>query len=665
VRLAARRRLRTRLRDLAAASAYATVGLSGAVPAWVTGAFGLAFGLSLAQRRPLANHRGWSAALLLVLALGLFGLAFRGALDLVLAAVCFAALVTAHRLVSEPDPATNQQALLGSLLLVAGGAALTGELWFAGCLLGFGVFGCLHLSLAAMEGPVEQDEDLPVRPVLRQVSLGVAVAVLGAVSFFALFPRLSWNVAQRRSAAGVLGATTGMSDRVRLGGGGGLKTSARSVLRASLDPDPMVARLDRYWVGRHFDTFDGREWTGTGQARAPEQLVRLGWSSSRPQWQRIELLPAYGSRTLVGLEQPAVLGPAQGMALGGAISAPLVEVVGEEVHFAVDTPAYTYAVSSVEVLTATLGDEDRRRLTQLPAVDPRVRALARQVTEGLTSPEAIARRLERWLKERYDYSLELEGEVADPVAAFLLERRSGHCEHFATALAVMLRALGIPARVTVGFFGGERVGDHYLVRAGDAHAWVEAWLGTDRWTTLDATPEAGRGGQPTPVLALLSSALDELEELWRSKVVDYTLLDQLTFMRSLVRPPADAAAEGSGAPRRVVLRLPQRRTVVVGAGLLVVALGVAGLLRRGRRRVHPATTFLLELEQRLRQAAVPRREAEDLEALARRLETSRHPLRSPVSRAVRRYLEARFGGRPLEDGEPARLLRAITPPRSS
>ena len=228
-----------------------------------------------------------------------------------------------------------------------------------------------------------------------------------------------------------------MSDRVRLGGAGDLKTSARSVLWAALNPDPGLEHLDRYWVGRHFDTFDGREWTGSGQPRPADQVVRIGYTSSPLLWQRVELLPAYGARTLVGLGQPVVFGPAQALTTGGTVPAPLIDVAGEEVRFAVVAPGYTYAVASVDDQSVRLSDEDRRRLLQLPAVDERVRALARQIAGGVVDPTAIAQRLERWLKANLGYSLELEGEVEDPVAAFLL----------AGVLALLIAAITVSYQV--------------------------------------------------------------------------------------------------------------------------------------------------------------------------------------------------------------------------
>ncbi len=663
MRLVERRRLRLRLRDLAAGSAFSAVALSGALPAPVAAIFGVSFVLSLLGKRPFAQQRAWSVVVLLAMALVLFGLVSRGVLDLVVAAVGFASLVTAHRMLSEPSATTDQQVLLASLLLMAGAAALSGDVWYAACLLAFGVFACLSLGLTVVEGPIERDEELPLAPVLRQVSIGVAIALAGGIAFFILFPRLSWNVAARRTGPGLLGGTTGMSDRVRLGGGGDIKTSARVVLRATLEPSPKTDRLDRYWVGRHFDAFDGREWRGSGTAAAPVPRVMLG-ELRGALVQRIELLPAYASRTLVGLAQPVAYGTALALGNTGSTSTPLVKVGAEEVRFSTDANAYTYVAYSrtdYPMLEEDLAVLEAARA--LPEdLDPKVSELAARIVDQATEPEQVAAVLELWLQRNLSYTLELPGEVDDPLTDFLFERKEGHCEHFATALAVMLRTRGIPARVVGGFFGGERVGERFVVRAGDAHAWVEAYSPVRGWMTFDATPESGRGSRPQAVLAGLIDAYERLEELWRSRVVDYSLVDQWEFARRLVRPPNGAGTDDDddgptpvGASRT---RTPTRAIFVAGAAGLIALFLVRRLTRPGAR-THPASGFLVQLERRLDGLHVPRRPGEDLEALSLRLQEEHHRLAAPVGRATRRYLEARFGQRPLSKEERRSLLAAL------
>lgn len=656
--LTARRSLRLRLRDLAAGAAFTAVGLSGSIPTWVTGLFVVAWVLSLFGRRPLANARGWAVVVLLLVAVVLFGLVFRGALDLVVAAVSFAALVTGHRLVSEPTSVTDQQVLLASLLLIAGAAALSGEVWFAVCLLAFGVFSCLHLGLSVVEGPVERDEELPLAPVFTQVSLGVAVALVFGVAFFVAFPRLSWNVAARRAGPGLLGGSTGMSDRVRLGGGGDIKTSARTVLRARLEPDPGVDQLDDYWIGRRFDRFDGREWRGSGEEQRPSPQVRLASFTGGSLVQRIELLPAYGSRTLVAISHPALFSSPMALLPTGSVPSFLVNSLGEEVRFATEAASYTYVATSMRGTWRRDEEVERERALVLPELDPRVAELAKQIVGDQKDPRRMAQLLERHLQTRYGYTLELEGDVADPLAEFLFNRKAGHCEHFATALAIMLRTLGVPARVAVGFFGGERALDVYVVRAGDAHAWVEAWVDDgEGWVTYDATPGDGRRSRPPTWLARAADVYERIELLWRNRVLDYSLFDQVHFMRRLVNPPRDVAEH---EPRPTTFSgLSRRRLLEVGLGLTVLGAAWVLIRRPGRARTHPATSFLERIERRLDDAHISRHADETLEALCARLTHEAHPAAEAVVRAARRYLDARFGGATLSAAEMRGLLDAI------
>ena len=103
--------------------------------------------------------------------------------------------------------------------------------------------------------------------------------------------------------------------------------------------------------------------------------------------------------------------------------------------------------------------------------------MAAQIADSAENNYDRAAALERYLRTHYGYTLQLpQSEAADPLANFLFERKRGHCEYFASSMAVMLRTLGIPSRVVNGFHGAEfnDVTGNYVVRAKDAHAWVEA-----------------------------------------------------------------------------------------------------------------------------------------------------------------------------------------------
>jgi transglutaminase-like putative cysteine protease len=658
-----RRVWRLRFRDLCAASAFAAVGLSGTLPWWVGAFFLLALIASQLGVRPLQSQDALAVLTLLVGAVVFFGLAFLGTFDLVVAAVSFACLVAAQRMLSKPTPSTEQQVLLTSLLLMAGAAALSGEAWYAPCLLTFGVAGCLTMSLAVLDGPAGVPDDLPLGPALRQLSAGVALALLGGVVFFVTFPRLSWNVAAQRASPGLGGAVAGMADRIRLGGSGDIKTNSRIVARVQIDPDPGVARLEHYWVGRHFDVFDGHEWTGAGSPRPPKMQVSLSDLRDKRQIQHIELLPSYGASTLLALDTPVLFQRAFELGRSSKTASALVEVEGEEVRFARPGLAHSYEAWSRPTAPDVKDHLDRARSLQLPAtLDPRIAELAKRIAGDTSDLLAMSHRIERWLRSNLTYSLELPGDTDAPLSNFLFTRRKGHCEHFATALAVMLRLQGVPARVTAGFFGGERLGDRVVVRAGEAHAWVEAYFDDRGWVALDATPPSGRGSQEAFWLFAVVDLWQRLEEAWRSRVVDYSFVDQASFVRSIVRRPS----ERGQAKSPISWSRDTLKPLALGLLLTITSWGAWRLTTRlNRRRLHPATEFLLDVERRLRQLGIALRDDEVLEETARRLEQEAHPIAGTLTIIARRYVEARFGHRPLGSTERQKLLLSLTVPQGS
>lgn len=161
-----------------------------------------------------------------------------------------------------------------------------------------------------------------------------------------------------------------------------------------------------------------------------------------------------------------------------------------------------YSVVSARVEPATAGTgytaEDRlldlkkQGYLDIKAVPERVIDLAAKVTRGARTPYEKATAIKEYLVANYSYSERIPalppGE--DCVAHFLFRLRRGNCNHFASAMAIMCRASGIPARIATGFAAGERdeAFGCYIVREHDAHAWVEAYLPAIGWTEFDPTP---------------------------------------------------------------------------------------------------------------------------------------------------------------------------------
>jgi len=185
--------------------------------------------------------------------------------------------------------------------------------------------------------------------------------------------------------------------------------------------------------------------------------------------------------------------------------------------------------------TAQLPAGMMREYLSLPPTDPRISELARQMTAGVETRAQKARAIEAHLRQDYGYTLELLSKpVDDPLAYFLFVRKKGHCEYFASSMAVMLRTLGIPSRVVTGFQSGvyNPMTGWQVIRASDAHSWVEAWIEGRGWTTFDPTPFDPSGGEPGLMsrLALLS---DAASQVWNDWVMSYDLDHQMALASSM------------------------------------------------------------------------------------------------------------------------------------
>jgi hypothetical protein len=195
--------------------------------------------------------------------------------------------------------------------------------------------------------------------------------------------------------------------------------------------------------------------------------------------------------------------------------------------------------------------EARNVYLQLPRTDPRIRELAENIVRGEASPAGQADVLENYLRTHYGYTLELPPvEPEDPLAFFLFHRKKGHCEYFASAMAVMLRMLQIPSRVVTGFQSGvyNPISGSQLIRTSDAHSWVEAWIPDRGWATYDPTPP---DLDPAGLSAWtrLSFYADAVDVFWQDWVLNYNLDRQLQLASRVGESGRHLGWDWAGGPR--------------------------------------------------------------------------------------------------------------------
>ena len=374
------------------------------------------------------------------------------------------------------------------------------------------------------------------------VGLLLLIFVL-ALPLFLIAPR-SGAAALTRSGGG-LSNFIGFSENVTLGQIGTLKRDDGIVMRVRIE-DNQPAR-DPRWRGVALDEFTGVGWKKSAQARQMEQIPERGGLFP---FGTTEALHRLTTQTffLEPLETPVIFAAPRIVALQGDLPFVRVDQEGSIQSRRHDFERLIYkAISDTNEPRMDQLRNDNRPLSvyyyrylQLPEnLDPRIDRLATQIIleANASNRYDTAKAIEAYLQRQYGYSLDMKASGPDPVADFLFNVRSGHCEYFATAMAVLLRTHGIAARVVNGFLPGEynETAGAYTVRQSDAHSWVEVYFPETRaWVTFDPTPSAGRT-EPvrTGIAAQLQKYGEALELLWFQYVVGYDKQEQRSLATSL------------------------------------------------------------------------------------------------------------------------------------
>jgi protein-glutamine gamma-glutamyltransferase len=370
-----------------------------------------------------------------------------------------------------------------------------------------------------------------------RLALLAAMATIGILSitagFFFLLPRTAESAFSHLISRRVY--LPGFSDQVTFGEIGEIKSTSRVVMHVAVFSQQMLPGLK--WRGAALTQFDGKRWSNPDphEERIPVLHGHVELQSAREgrrlnyhvQLNAVDTDALFFAGTPVRLDLPQFQVIRNETGSYRLERTPLAGFSYDAYSLLEDPPES----ASSFVNGAALSTEMRRDSLALPRLDRRVPELARVLTAGAATDLERARALERRLRHDYAYSLELPGHpVADPLADFLFTRKRGYCEHFATAMTVMLRTLNIPARLATGFESGtyNPISDLWVVRASDAHTWVEAWLPERGWVTFDPTP-----ADPNPgVFALFTKLglyLDAAQTFWQDWVVSYDLRRQGTL----------------------------------------------------------------------------------------------------------------------------------------
>jgi hypothetical protein len=466
----------------------------------------------------------------------------------------------------------------------------------------------------------------------------------------------------------------GFANEVTLGQIGEIKQSSAPVMH--IRKYTGEGMLDVRWRGTALAEFDGKRWFNTagGDEKIPVPADHSVILQSRSRVRRGERVAYRVQLSEIAPDTLFFAGTVQWI----SINAPVLYLTrgGSLRVSGIATSGLKYNASSVledEFSTPrnppeSLPPFERDDLLLLPdKLDVRIPRLAREIIEGSTagwnSDDAKSRSIEKYLRRNYGYTLQLlPATVPDPLANFLFERRKGYCEYFASAMAVMLRTVGIPSRVVTGFSSGvyNPLTGWQVVRASDAHSWVEAWIPGHGWTTYDPTPP-DPGASQSALMARASLFFDAAEQFWQDWIMSYDL-DRQIVLASRVQQSSRGVKlhwiEGAvgwltGAARSSADYAP-RAAAAMFVAIVAVLLGPAAVrwwrgamrvrrLKRGEGEASDATLLYRRMLGLLERRGIQKPPWLTPSEFARVLPaTELSPLVADLTSA---YVEFRFGGK--------------------
>ena len=486
-----------------------------------------------------------------------------------LGAVHFLLFVMIVRLYSATS---DRDALFLAMLAFAGvlaSAVLTIDTAFLGLFFLFLLFGVATFvgleirrgardTLGAQTAVMPRQERRFTRALaLAALSVSCGAIVLGGALFF-FFPRFSAGYWGRTGLQPTL--ISGFSDDVELGQIGEIKKNSSVVMRVRTGK-PVGYPLLR-WRGIALSTFDGKRWYTADRPSITLPPSSSGWIYTADSMPRPD--PSWRDN---GLRYTVLLEPLATDAMFGApdVISLRGNFTGEGSNAEIGThrsyllrdsggslfnPFHNYVALRYEgfsllptIVPARLREastdypaEIRDTYLQLPELDRRIPDFAKQITANARTPYDKSMAVENYLRSRFAYTLNLTGKPGDePLAHFLFDTHAGHCEYFASSMAILLRTLGIPTREVNGFLPGEYndLGGDYIVRASDAHSWVEVYFPGNGWVTFDPTPPGAeaQGG----FFSRLGKYVDWFELSWNEWVINYDFIHQLLLAQNMQR----------------------------------------------------------------------------------------------------------------------------------
>lgn len=492
-------------------------------------------------------------------------------------------------------------------------------------------------------------------PRIRIAGMILIQAIPLTLILFVLFPRVQgplWGLPQDAYA------NTGLDDKMSPGSVGHLALSDEVAFRVTFNGTP-PRRNQMYWRGPVLWNFDGQTWTpgksNFGQIK-PLRLDNLGL----PLDYTVTLEP-HNKIWLFALEMPTHISIPAGFTYDFQVwqKAPVTSRLRYTAH-----SQLSYRAND---------EEDKRQLQRALRIpinlNPRAQILAAQWRANSSSDEDITRKaLTYFNQEGFQYTLSPPPLGVNEVDDFLFETHKGFCEHFASSFVFLMRAAGIPARVVTGYQGGEYndIGNYYIVRQSDAHAWAEVWLSGRGWVRIDPTATIA----PARLELGMAAALPETDSAtlpWMSRS-HVSWLSNLRFNLDTLTNQWNQWVLGYNPERQFALltRIGMEEitwqsmafTLLGGMALLIGFFTFLMLRKLTTVNTDKAQQLYLKFCAKLAKKRIIRRMHEGPQDFAARAAKIKPQLAAPIAEITELYVALRYTNR-IDAGALQRLSRAV------
>lgn len=468
--------------------------------------------------------------------------------DILLAFTHLLILLTSARLLSLRTDSEYSQLYLLTFFDLLAASALTINFSFAFTFTLYLVSATWVLLLFHIKREVEVKEEVEInrRELDSTVNLrfflgigGIAVfSLVVTLAIFFILPRVGIGLFSKKP--GKVLKTSGFADKVDFGSIGPVTLDPTTVMRVEL-PELGIGMGSIYLRGGVLGSFNGVTWE---KERSRRETVKK---------EGADFIVSEGTHPLVRqeiildpIDSNVIFGMARVMRLSGRFTFLLTD--GSDSVYLPGNPTSRFQYTAYSDISAPKGQEldtDRGSyppdiLSAYPKTPPaseRVRDLALTITDNAKGRYQKVVAIESYLKKNYSYTLEPKrDESLPPVEDFLFKNREGYCDHFSTAMAVLLREISIPARLVTGYVTSEwnDLGRFYTVRQRNAHSWVEVYFPSYGWVSFDPTPPA-TSPEENPVISSVSKYIGYMRLKWDRYIINFTLQDQVNAAREARR----------------------------------------------------------------------------------------------------------------------------------